>query len=132
LARCRRYLLDTTMLEFPIGGVAVGETPLSVAVRETREEVGFQPRQMTPLGRFAPYKGVSNEVCHFFLGEDLVACGQRLEVSEEIAVELVPLAEVRELLLAEAVGDGQSLAGWLLLERYCRSEAGGRVANFLG
>ena len=31
------------------------------------EEAGLTATRWVPLGRFAPYKGVSNERCHFFL-----------------------------------------------------------------
>jgi hypothetical protein len=86
---------------------------------------------MTPLGSFSPYKGVSNEICHFYLGEDLEHLGQRLENTEEIRVQLVPLGEVRERLLASELGDGQSLTGWLYLEKLARGPDGERLRKLL-
>jgi hypothetical protein len=74
--------------------------------------------QWTPLGHFAPYKGVSNERCHFFLARDLREVAQELEPSERITVHRLPFAEARARLLDQECGDGQSMAGLLLLERW--------------
>lgn len=131
LARVRRYLVSATLLEFPIGGMKPGEDPVVVAQREAAEETGWRPRRMTPLARFVPYKGVSNEVCHFYLGEDLESVGQDLEVSEAIEPVLVPCREVRARLLAEPLGDGQSIAPWMYFEHYVASPAGARLRSWL-
>lgn len=132
LCEVRRYLLGTTLVEFPIGGMKQGEDPAAVAARECAEETGYRPRRITPLGRFAPYKGASNEVCWFFLGEDLEHVGQDLESSEEIRTRLVPLRAVRALLLDSPLGDGQSLVAWLYLERLVATPAGAHLRPWLG
>jgi ADP-ribose pyrophosphatase len=118
LLRVHRYLLQTTLWEFPIGGMLPGDDPLQVAQKELHEEAGLVARDWTALGRFAPYKGVSNEVCHFWLARDLVEDRQDLEPSEHITVHRMPFAEARRQLLAQDCGDGQSMAGLLLLERW--------------
>jgi ADP-ribose pyrophosphatase len=118
LLRVERYLLGRTLWEFPIGGMHDGEDPLDVAQRELAEEAGLRAARWAALGTFAPYKGVSNEVCHFFLAEDLDEVGQALEPSEAITVHRMPFAEARALLVGQELGDGQSLAGLLLLERW--------------
>ncbi|MEZ5966321.1 MAG: NUDIX hydrolase [Planctomycetota bacterium] len=125
LVRVRRYLLDCELWEFPIGGMRPGEDPLAVAQHELEEEAGLTARRWTKLGQFAPYKGVSNEVCHFFLAQDLAWTAQKLEAEEDIAVHQMSLAEARRLLLAQTVGDGQSMVGLMLLEAM-QSGGGGR------
>ena len=123
LVRVHRYLFERELWEFPIGGMQPGEDPLAVAQKELHEEAGLRARDWTPLGRFAAYKGVSNEVCHFFLARDLEVVEQELEPSERITAHRVPLAEARALLLDQSLGDrslgdGQSMAGLLLLDRW--------------
>ncbi|GAB4139024.1 MAG: NUDIX hydrolase [Planctomycetota bacterium] len=118
LLRVYRYLLGKEFWEFPIGGMKRGEDPLSVAAHELREEAGLVARDWVPLGRFAPYKGVSNEICHVFLARDLDEVGQELEPSEQISVHRMPIGEARRLLLGQDCGDGQSLTGLLLLDRW--------------
>ena len=118
LLRVFRYLFAAEFWEFPIGGMRRGEDPLTVARKELREEAGLAADVWTPLGSFAPYKGVSNEVCHFWLARGLRQERQDLEPSERIAVHRLPMPRARGLLLDQACGDGQSMAGLLLLDRW--------------
>lgn len=113
-----RYLLGATLWEFPIGGMLPGEQPLHVAQKELAQEAGVSAKQWTALGSFAPYKGVSNEITHFFLARDLLVHAQELEASERITVHRLPLPAARERLLSQPIGDGQSMAGLLLLDRW--------------
>jgi 8-oxo-dGTP pyrophosphatase MutT (NUDIX family) len=118
LLRVHRYLLGAEFWEFPIGGMRAGEDPLAVAQRELHEEAGLAAREWTPLGRFAPYKGVSNEVCHYWLARGLTEVGQELEPSEQISVHRMPFAAARQRMLDQECSDGQSLAGLVLLDRW--------------
>lgn len=118
LVRVYRYLLGCDLYEFPIGGMKLGEQPLSVAKEELRQEAGLLARDWTALGQFAPYKGVSTERCHFFLARGLECVAQDLEPSERITTHRLPIDEARALLLDQPCGDGQSMAGLLLLDRW--------------
>lgn len=118
LLAVHRYLLGRDLWEFPIGGMRVGEDPLTVAQKELREEAGLGAHEWVPLGRFAPYKGVSNEICHYWLARQLIEHEQELEPSERITVHRLPLQEARERLLGQDLGDGQSMVGLLLLDRW--------------
>lgn len=123
LLEVRRYLLRTTLWEFSIGGMLPGQDPVDVARHELAEEAGLAAGRMDLLGRFAPYKGVSNEVCHFFLARDLTDCGQALEPEEDIVIHRIDLAEAGRRLLAQPLGDGQSICGWMLLQQYLNARA---------
>ncbi len=118
LIRVHRYLLGVELWEFPIGGMRLGEDPLTVAKKELHEEAGLVANQWTPLGKFAPYKGASSELCHFFLARDLTEHRQELELTEQITVHRMPFAEARRRLLDQEIGDGQSMAGLMLLDRW--------------
>jgi len=118
LVRVHRYLLGCDLWEFPIGGMQPGDDPLDVARKELHEEAGLLAASWTALGRFAPYKGASNELCHFFLARQLTVEAQQLEPSERITTHRLPLAEARRLLLEQEPGDGQSMAGLSLFDRW--------------
>ncbi len=118
LLRVERYLLGRHLWEFPIGGMGEGEDPREVAEKELAEEAGLEAERWTFLGSFAPYKGASNERCRFFLAEGLRSVRRAPEPSERIRVERVPLQEAFRRLLEQELPDGQSLCGWLLLQRY--------------
>ena len=118
LLQVRRYLLGTTLWEFPIGGMHPGDEPLAVAKNELREETGLAAGRWQDLGVFAPYKGVSNERCYFFLAEDLTWGEQELELSEDITVHQMPFDEARRTLLDQELGCGQSMSGLMLYDRW--------------
>jgi 8-oxo-dGTP pyrophosphatase MutT (NUDIX family) len=118
LVRVHRYLLGTDLWEFPIGGMRPGDDPLHVARAELHEEAGLLASAWTELGRFAPYKGVSTEVCHVFLARGLTTVPQRLEASERITAHRLPFAAARARLLEQPLADGQSLAALMLLDRW--------------
>jgi ADP-ribose pyrophosphatase len=118
LVKVKRYLLGCELWEFPIGGMQIGDDPRAVAARELEEEAGWRARDFHYLGKFAPYKGVSNEVCHFFLAQELVEVGQSLEASEAIEAHRLQLAAARERLLEQPLGDGQSISALVLLDRF--------------
>lgn len=118
LVRVHRYLLGCELWEFPIGGMEPADEPLPVAQKELREEAGLLAEHWTELGRFAPYKGVSNEITHAFLARGLRWTERALEPSEGITVHQMPLDEARRRLLEQEIGDGQSLVTLMLLDRY--------------
>ena len=124
LLRSYRYLLDRTLWEFPIGGMRPGEIPQDVAQKELKEEAGIKAKRWTPLGRVAPYKGVSTEIGHYFLAEDLVLGDQELEPSEDVVVERMPFETARQLLLAQDLWDGQSIVGLMLYDRFRQGRTG--------
>lgn len=129
LLEVHRYLLGQTLWEFPIGGMLDGETAEEVARKELAEESGLLAREWTALGSFAPYKGVSNEVCHFFLARGLEEGEQKLEATEAIRPHRMPMEEARRLLLESPLGDGQSLTGLLYYDRWCARQADGADAR---
>ncbi|MSR38194.1 MAG: NUDIX hydrolase [Planctomycetes bacterium] len=118
LVHQHRYLLGGDFWEFPTGGMKVGDDPLMVAMKELREEAGFCGSDWTPLGHFAPYKGVSNEICHYWIARGLSESQQELELSEQLTVHRMPMAEARRRLIDQECADGQSLSGLVLLDRW--------------
>lgn len=118
LVHSYRYLLGTHLWEFPIGGMQPGDDPLAVAQAELKEEAGLRAGRWDAIGSFAPYKGVSNERCHFFVARDLEVTAQRLDPSEAITIHRLPFAEARERLLAQPLPDGQSLSALVLFDRW--------------
>ena len=121
LVQVHRYLLDRCLWEFPMGGMRSGDDALAVARKELREEAGLLAKDWIELGRFAPYKGVSNETTWFFLARDLTWTKPEREPSESLSVHVMPLDEARERILAQPLPDGQTLAGLLLLDRHLAS-----------
>ena len=71
LVRHWRNATGRALLEIPAGTLNPGEDPLACAERELMEEIGYRPRQLTPLYSTFLAPGYSSEMLHIFLAEDL-------------------------------------------------------------
>ncbi len=121
MVRQFRYLVGRTSLEFPAGGM-VDDDAEANARRELREEAGLEAGTWRRLGAFAPYNGVSNEVCRVFLAADLVQVEPEPEPSEEIEVVRLPAADLPEMIRDGRLWDGMSLAALRYYELFVEQE----------
>jgi len=112
-----RYTVQDTVLECPSGGLD-DDTPEQAARRELEEETGWVCGSLTPLGCFYGSNGISDERGHFFLARELSETGQLgREPTEQIEIELVPLADALQRVLAAPVSDGPSALALLLAQK---------------
>jgi len=85
-----RFGSQSFSLEFPGGVFEPGENSQDAALRELREETGYQPASIRKLGEFSPNPAIMSNTVHLFLAEGLVDTGaQSLDEDEFVEVELV-------------------------------------------
>lgn len=98
LVRQFRHGLRRVTLELPGGLVDEGMTPEEAARAELRQETGYGDGEWAELGRLAPLPAVFTNHVHVFLARGVRLLGvPELDPGEDIATELVPVAEVRRM-----------------------------------
>jgi 8-oxo-dGTP pyrophosphatase MutT (NUDIX family) len=96
-----RYGNERETLEIPGGMIDPGESPLTAAKRELREETGYVAARWSALGSSAPNPAFLDNRLFTFLAEDAVLQGEQEQDSEEdIQVELMAEAEVEQRIAA--------------------------------
>ena len=120
MVRQYRNALDRFTLEIPAGKLdSKQEDPLLAAQRELREETGITAGRMENLGEFYPTCAYSDEVIHIFLARDLSYGERSTDEDEFLSVEMVPLAEVKDMIMRGEIPDGKTQAAvlrvWLML-----------------
>ncbi|HTP07260.1 MAG TPA: NUDIX hydrolase [Anaerolineae bacterium] len=114
MERIYRYPLQRVQLECPSGGLD-GETPEIAARRELEEETGYRADRLIDLGKYAASSGISDEEFFVFLATDVTADGVlRREITEDIEIELIPLNDLRVMVLRGEVVDAPSALAILL------------------
>ncbi len=109
MIRNLRFALDTTLWELPAGTREAGEDPAVTAGRELIEETGYAAGAIRPLGAFYTTPGMTDELMHAFVAEDLSVSRQKLEEDERIEPRVVPVDQVVEMLDRGELIDGKSM-----------------------
>lgn len=115
LVRQYRYLSQRFSLEFPMGRVEPGESPLDGAKRELAEETGLTSQNLVLLGTFEPSNGMLKNLCSVYLAEGVApGNGQLFDEAEEIETMGRRVDEFEDLIARGEIWDGTTLAAWAL------------------
>jgi ADP-ribose pyrophosphatase len=113
LVRQFRYLQDRSGIEFPMGGLLSGETPLQAAIRELREETGLESDNFSKVGEFEPLQGIIKDRSHIFLANEISnQVASTLDDMEDIEVILRRPDEINQMIKHGEIWSGQTLATW--------------------
>ena len=95
LVRQQRHGIREATLELPGGLVEAGDTPRNAALREMREESGYEPGRVSLLGTVHPNPAFLDNLCHMYLCREATPTAEQdLDEKEDICIETRPLQEI--------------------------------------
>ena len=104
MVRQFRHGSRSVTLEIPGGLVDPGETPMQAAGRELLEESGYRAGRIESLGSLNPNPALFANRVHMLVALDCERAGKIQNTStEHTSVELLPLAELSDVLLAGGI-----------------------------
>ena len=106
------------LLELPAGVIEENEAPETSAGRELREEIGMAAKELREVGQFFMTPGYSSEYLYIFLATGLYPSPLAQDADEFLQVEVIPVKQVYEMVRANQVHDGKTLAALLLAEPF--------------
>ena len=115
--RQHRYPLNEELIEIPAGSPQGDETLTDCAIRETEEETGLRPTQVTHVLDFYPSPGSADMKAHLFLARGLVESGAKPDPDEQTEVVLLEPSRAMEMLRQGTIQHVGAVLGLLLLER---------------
>lgn len=116
LIRQYRYLQDRSGIEFPMGGVMAGESPLQAAMRELREETGLESTNFSKVAEFEPSLGILKDRSSVFIANEISSQFENsLDAVEDIELVLRRPDEINEMIKRGEIWSGQTLATWTLV-----------------
>ncbi|MDJ1654375.1 NUDIX hydrolase [Raoultella sp. Ech2A] len=115
LIRHYRYLIDQVVWAIPSGGIDEGEEPREAALRELREETGWQAKNAEEIIRYNPSYGSSDQLFITWLARDLEYVGMDADQDEVMETGWFTFEEIRELIARGEMPDGLSLVPLLHL-----------------
>lgn len=111
-----RKPIEKEILELPAGRIEKGEDPKNTAIRELKEETGYEIKDIKYLFKFAPALGYSNEIIYVYLSHLGVKGDTNFDETEDIEIFEYPLDEILNLIYkGDEILDGKTvmLLEWL-------------------
>lgn len=114
-----RFGTQTNLLEFPAGKIDdPSEDPILAAHRELSEEIGYEAKEMIPLGILHPAAAYIDEVIYLFYAKDLSFVGQNLDETESIKIEKHTLKDIESMIYNDKITDAKTIALCMKLKNY--------------
>lgn len=105
-----RYPVKQIFFEVPAGKIDPGESPITTAIRETKEETGLQVGSIEYVGHFYPVIGYSDEIIHIYVAWDLIQHEQRSDEDEFVINMRIPFSEALSMIHNGEISDGKTVS----------------------
>lgn len=118
LERQYRYPLQRAMIEFPAGKLELGEPGIACAVRELREETGYEATQWAHAGQLHNAIAYATEHIQVWLARGLTAGERALDEGEFLDIFAATAEELAAWCRDGAVTDAKTLVGLLWVQQW--------------
>ncbi len=109
-----RKALERICFEVMAGNVDPGEAPETAAVRELKEETGYEPDAIRLLGSIYPSIGYCTERIDIFYADVHEPGKTDFDPDEDIETVLLTKEKMDEMIRTNQVQDAKTLAAWML------------------
>ena len=113
-----RKAMERTCFEVMAGNVDPGEASEAAAVRELKEETGYEPDSIRFLSSIYPSMGYCDERIDIFYADVHEPGDTNFDHDEEIETVLLTEEEMDEMIRAGEVQDAKTLAAWALWKTF--------------
>jgi len=113
LVKQYRKAVEEFLLELPAGKINVAEEPRECALRELKEETGYEAEKITEIYEIYSSPGFSNEKIHLFKAENLKFTTTNFDDDENIEVLIINKEEAVKMLESGQITDSKTLVGIL-------------------
>ncbi len=110
LIRQYRPVINEWIIEVPAGTLEEGEDPVSCALRELEEEIGYRASRLVKLFEIFMSPGYSTEKLHAFIAMDLIKTKVKREKYEIIEEMIVDLDEAISMVKSNVIRDAKTIA----------------------
>lgn len=117
LVRQFRLGANKIMLEIPAGTLEPQEAPESCANRELREETGYRPLTLEPIGGLYAAPGYTSEYVHLFYTDALEPAPLKQDSDEFLEVTRMPFVEALMKIEQGEINDSKTVIGLLRVAR---------------
>lgn len=113
LVKQYRKAVEDFLYELPAGLINVAEEPIECALRELREETGYEAQTITKIYEFYSSPGFSNEKIYLFKAENLNFISTKFDEDEFIEITSFNKEEIKRMLDSGRITDSKTLIGIL-------------------
>ncbi|MGD9567837.1 MAG: NUDIX hydrolase [Sedimentibacter sp.] len=113
LVRQYRKAVEDFIYEIPAGILNIAEEPVECALRELKEETGYEAKKIKQVFEFYTSPGFTNEKCYLFLAEDLTFTSTKFDEDECIETIKVSKVEAKKMIETGKIIDSKTLIGML-------------------
>lgn len=109
-----RKPIEKVIWEIPAGKLEVGENPKECAIRELKEETGYEPQNLKLIHKFFTSAGFSNQKLYIYLATGLTPGESNPNDDESLEVYKISLEEAYNMVVKNEIEDAKTSIGILL------------------